>query len=360
MELGIIGLSTSGKTTIFNTLTKSNRPTSAASTGMLELFSLIVPVPDPRVDRLAELQQPDKITYAHVTYTDIAGLDKDLGKTGLSGRLRNKIAPMDALVHVVRAFESAQVPHPRGSVDPQRDLDGLDSEFLLADLITIENRIKRIDEEMAKGASGRERQALEAEKKHFQHLHAALEEGIPLRDLGLTADEKAGLSGYSLLTLKPTIILLNLGDEMAAPEELIAYDHQETTIIAIRGQLEMEISQLEPNEAEIFMEEFEIETLARERVLQASASLVGRITFFTVGKPEVRAWLLPVGATAVEAAYTIHTDLGRGFIRAEVISYEKLIQAGGLAEARHAGETHIEGKDYVVQDGDVIRIRFSV
>jgi hypothetical protein len=359
MELGIIGLPTSGKTTIFNTLTKSDRPTSAASTGMLELFSLIVPVPDPRVDRLAKLYQPQKTTYAKVTYTDIAGLDKDLGTTGLSGRLRNKIAPMDALVHIVRAFENARVPHPLGSVDPQRDLDSLDSEFLLADLITVENRLERINEEMAKGASGRERQALEAEKKHFQHLRATLEEGIPLRDLGLTTDEKADLRGYSLLTLKPTIVLLNIGDEAVAPEELVTYDHQETTIIAIRGQLEMEISQLEPEEAAIFKEEFEIETLARERVLQASASLVGRLTFFTVSEEEVRAWLLPVGATAVEAAYTIHTDLGRGFIRAEVISYDKLLQAGGLAEARHAGETHIEGKDYIVQEGDVLQIRFS-
>ncbi|MFP4396300.1 MAG: DUF933 domain-containing protein, partial [Anaerolineales bacterium] len=170
----------------------------------------------------------------------------------------------------------------------------------------------------------------------------------------------ADLRGYSLLTLKPTIILLNLGDEAATPEELITYDHQETTIIAIHGQLEMELSQLEPDEAEIFMEEFGIETLARERVLQASASLVGRITFFTGGEPEVRAWLLPTGATAVDAAYTIHTDLGRGFIRAEVVAYDKLIQAGGMTAARHAGETHIEGKDYVVQEGDVLRIRFSV
>ena len=359
MELGIIGLPTSGKTTIFNTLTKSDRPTSAASTGMLELFSLIVPVPDPRVDRLAKLYQPQKTTYAKVTYTDIAGLDKDLGTMGLSGRLRNKIAPMDALVHVVRAFENARAPHPLGNVDPQRDLDSLDSEFLLADLLTVENRLERIDEEMGKGASGRERQALEDEKQHVQRLHAALEEGIPLRDLGLTADEKADLRGYSLLTLKPTIVLLNLGDEAATPEELITYDHQETTIIAIHGQLEMELSQLEPEEAEIFMEEFGIETLARQRVLQASASLVGRLTFFTVSEEEVRAWLLPVGSNAVEAAYTIHTDLGRGFIRAEVVAYEKLIQAGGLAEARHAGETHVEGKDYIVQEGDVLQIRFS-
>ena len=360
MELGIIGLPTSGKTTIFNALTKADRPTAVASTGKLELFSLMIPVPDERVDKLSAIFHPKKTTYAQVKYTDIAGLDRDLGTAGLSGQLRNKIAPMDAFVHVVRAFENQHAPHPLGSVNPQRDLDALDEELLLADLITVENRLARIHEGLKKGARGDERKALQANEVLFQRLHRALEDGTPLRDIGLTAEEKAGLSGYSLLTLKPVLILLNVGDEPVDPTELIHYDHQNSTVLAIQGQLEMELGQLPPDEAEMFMAEFDIQTLARQRVIQASYQLVGLHSFFTVGEDEVRAWNVPIGATAVEAAGVIHTDLARGFIRAEVISYDDFMAAGSMSAARKAGHIHIEGKEYVVQDGDILHIRFSI
>lgn len=361
MELGIIGLPTSGKTTVFNALTGAHRPTSVASTGKLEVFSLVVDVPDARVDALSAIYQPRKTSYAKVTYTDIAGLDKDLGKTGLSGQLRNKITPMDAFVHVVRAFESATVPHPLDSVNPQRDVDALDTEFLLADMVTVENRLARVAERLQKGARADERRVLEKDAALFQELQQALGDGTPLRNLGLSREQCAHLSGYGLLTLKPVLVLVNIGDDDVDPATLIDYPHENSAVIALKGRLEMEISQLDPEEADLFKEEFGIETLARERVIRASYDLVNLHTFFTVGKDEVRAWNLTVGGTALDAAATVHTDLARGFIRAEVIPFDVLIARGGdMAAARKVGQVQLEGKEYIVQDGDIVHIRFSI
>ncbi|MGC9395687.1 MAG: redox-regulated ATPase YchF [Anaerolineae bacterium] len=360
MELGIIGLPSSGKTTVFNALTGANRPTAVASSGRLELYSMVVDVPDIRVDTLSKLYNPHKTTYAKVTYTDIAGLDQDLGKTGLTGELRNKIAPMDAFVHVVRAFENDLVPHLAGSIDPQRDINTLDGEFLLADMITVDNRLARIDEGLHKGARGDERKALLENQELFLRLQAALNAEIPLRDLDLTAEEVASLRGFSLLTLKPVLILLNTGDDPIDPDQAITYDHKHSMTLAMQGELEMEISQLAEDEAADFMKEFGIAELARTRVIQASYKLVGLRSFFTVSEEEVRAWNVRVDARAQEAAGVVHTDLARGFIRAEVIAYDDLIAEGTMAAARKTGKVHLEGKDYVVQDGDIIQVRFSI
>jgi GTP-binding protein YchF len=360
MELGIIGLPSSGKTTVFNALTGADRPTTVASSGRLELFSMVVDVPDVRVDTLSKLYNPRKTIYAKVTYTDIAGLDQDLGKTGLTGELRNKIAPMDAFVHVVRAFENDLVPHLSGSIDPQRDVETLDGEFLLADMLTVENRLARIDEGLHKGARGDERKALLENQELFQRLHAALDAGTPLRDLDLTEEEIDGLHGFSLLTLKPVLILLNAGDDPVDPNEVITYNHKHSKVLAMQGGLEMEISQLAEGEAAVFLEEFGITELARTRVIQASYKLVGLQSFFTVGEDEVRAWNVRVGAHAQEAAGVIHTDLAKGFIRAEVISYADHIAEGSMATARKAGKVRLEGKEYIVQDGDVMHVRFSI
>jgi len=366
MELGIIGLPSSGKTTVFNALTGADRPTTVASSGRLELFSMVVDVPDVRVDMLSALYSPRKTTYAKVTYTDIAGLDQDLGKTGLTGELRNKIAPMDAFVHVVRVFENDLVPHLAGSIDPQRDIETLEGEFLLADMLTVENRLARIDEGLHKGARGDERKALLDDRELFHRLQAALNEGTPLRDLNLTAEEISGLRGFGLLTLKPVLILLNAGEDPIEPDKTITYNHKhsmgtaQTQALAIQGKLEMELSQLAADEAADFMEEFGITELARTRVIQASYKLVGLQSFFTVSEDEVRAWNVRVGAHALEAAGVVHTDLARGFIRAEVISCADHIAEGSMAAARKAGKVHLEGKDYIVQDGDVIYVRFSI
>lgn len=360
MELGIIGLPSSGKTTVFNALTGADRPTTVASSGRLELYSMVVDVPDVRVDTLSKLYTPHKTTYAKVTYTDIAGLDQDLGKTGLTGELRNKIGPMDAFVHVVRAFENDLVPHLSGSVDPQRDVETLDSEFLLADMVTVENRLARIEEGLHKGARGDERKALLENQELFHRLQAALNAEIPLRDLDLTAEEITALHGFSLLTLKPVLVLLNAGENLIDPDKALVYNHNHSTVLAMQGKLEMEISQLDQDEAADFMEEFGITELARTRVIQASYKLVGLQSFFTVGEDEVRAWNVRVGAHAQEAAGVIHTDLARGFIRAEVISYADHIAEGSMVAARKAGKVHLEGKDYIVQDGDIIHVRFSI
>ena len=360
MQLGIIGLPTSGKTTIFNALTRADRPTAVASTGRLELFSLVVDVPDARVDVLSKLYNPRKTVYAKVTYTDIAGLDQDLGKTGLTGELRNKIAPMDAFVHVVRAFENDRVPHLAGSVDPQRDLDTLDGELMLADMLTVENRLQHIEEGLQKGARSDERKALLESQALFQRLLATLNESTPLRDLDLTTEEKASLRGFSLLTLKPVLVLLNTDEGPLDLVSTIVYAHKSTAVLALKGELEMEISQLPTDEAEEFMREFGIEELALNRVIRESYKLVGLHSFFTVGEDEVRAWNLPVGKNAQDAAGVIHTDLARGFIRAEVVAFDDLVTAGSMANARKAGKVRLEGKDYIVRDGEVVHIRFSV
>jgi hypothetical protein len=365
MELGIIGLPTSGKTTIFNALTRGDRPTMAASTGKLEIHTAVIDVPDQRLDRLEEICNPPKKTYTKVAYTDIAGLDKGIAKSGLSGELRNQIARMDAFVHVVRAFKDNRAPHPLGDVDPQRDLNILNDELLLADLIRVENRLEHIAEALEKGARGEERKALHSQQALFERLRQALESGMPLRDAGLTSEEEASVRGFSLLTLKPMLILVNIADidnqgETPNASVDIDYESQSTLIMPIQGKLEMEIAQLSPDDAEIFMEEFNIQELSLNKVIRTSYQLLNLISFFTVNEDELRAWTVQRGATALEAAGTIHTDLARGFIRAEVIAYDDLNECGSMAAARKAGKVNLEGKEYIVQDGDIIQVRFSV
>ncbi len=360
MEIGIIGLPTSGKTTIFNALTKSNRPTQAASTGKLELVSGAVNVPDDRLAKLSQVVQPIKTTHAQVVYTDIAGLDQDLAKHGLSGKLRNRIAPLEALLHVVRVFEDPRIPHVLGSVDPARDLENLDGEFLLADMVTVDNRLSNIAERLSKGVKGDERKMLEREQALFKRLDETLTAGLPLRDSDLTQEERHHLRAYSLLTLKPVLVLLNTGDDPVDPNEIVTYEYRQSRVLALQGKLEMELSQLSTEETELFMEEFGISELALNRVIQASYRLLNLQSFFTTSEKEVRAWTIPVGATAIDAAGTIHTDMAQGFVRAEVVSYQDFIRCGSLAESRREGLAHVEGKDYVVQDGDIIHIRFSL
>lgn len=362
MELGIVGLPNSSKTTIFNALTRGAAPTSSGSSGKLEFNTAVVEVPDARVDRLSEIFKPRKTTYAKVTYTDIAGLDQGVAKKGFSGELRNRMAKMDAFVHVVRAFEDASVPHPLTTVDPQRDLSILDSEMLLVDLLAIQTRIERIGEGMRRAKKGgEEHAALEAELALMTRLSDALEAGTPLRDVALSGDDLHSLRSFAFLTLKPVLVLVNTGDDRIAPEKLVTYSHRKTVVMSLQGKLEMEIAQLDAAEAAVFMEEFGIVELALDRLIRASYELVGLQSFFTVGDDEVRAWTVQHGATAVEAAAAIHTDLARGFIRADVVAYQELMSVGGsMAEARKAGKSRLEGKDYLVQDGDILHVRFAL
>lgn len=360
MRLGIIGLPNSGKTTIFNALTGLSLPAEPFSSGQLEVHTAVVNVPDARVDRLSAVFKPKKTTYATVTYTDIGGLDKGIGQGGLSGPMRNELQQVDAFVHVVRAFEDPAVPHPQETIDPIRDLETIDGEFLLVDLISVENRLARLDEERKKGkVENRQQNAIETAL--LERLHAQLEAEQPLRDVALTPEEHKSLRGYGFLTLKPVLVIFNAGDDGRDPAAGLDYAHQQTQVITLRGKLEAEIAQLDdPDDVAMFLAEYAIDRPSRERVIHLSYELLGIHSFFTYGDDEVRAWSLRKGGTAVEAAAAIHTDLARGFIRAEVIAYEDFIDAGSVNEVKARGKIRLEGKEYVVHDGDMIIIRFNI
>ncbi len=355
MRLGIIGLPASGKTTVFNALTGSDLPTGVSG-GRVEVHAAAVEVPDERVEALRARFQPRKTTHARVTYADIGGLRVGLGREGLPGELLNHLQGMDAFVHVVRAFEDPTVPHPAGEVDPKRDLAALEAEFLLHDMLVVERRLERLEELWRKG--GGDRAAMERQRSLFQRLQAHLEAERPLRTLGLTPEEVQDLAGFGLLTLRPVLVVVNLGEGQEPPA--LEPPDEAVRVVPLQAKLEIAIAQLPPEEAQAFLREYGIERPGRERVIRESYDLLGLISFFTLNEEELRAWTLRRGQTALEAAGTIHTDMARGFIRAEVLRWDELIEAGGLAEARAQGRLRVEGKDYVVQDGDVLHIRFNI
>ncbi len=363
MRIGIIGLPNSGKTTIFNVLTGGSAPTAAYSGGTFQVNTAMVDVPDGRVEALSEMYNPKKTTHARVEYADIAGLsgaeETSTGGVNLSGELINAIGNNDALLHVVRVFEDEAVAHPLENVDPARDIARLDTELSLSDLSKIENRLERLEVSLKKGKATPTFADDQKEYDILSRLKPHLEQGQPIRNFELTADEEKRLRGFQFLSQKPVMLLFNLGDEGDMPQ--IEYDHQKSTVTAVRGRLEMDIAQLEAaDDRALFMAEYGVTELSSERIIRQSYDLLGRMNFFTVGEDEVRAWEVDRGATALEAAGTIHTDLARGFIRAEVVSYEELMAAGSNAAAKSAGKVRLEGKDYIVQDGDVIVVRFNV
>lgn len=362
MQIGIIGLPNSTKTTIFNALTRSQVETAAYSTGRVETNMATVRVPDPRVDRLSAMFRPRKTTYAQVQYNDIAGLRVGIGSEGgLSGPLLNAVAQNDAFLHVVRAFEDPDVPHPLGSINPAADLAAMDFELLFSDLLIVERSLERLADRLAKKRATPERAADEALQDLLRRLKEALEQETPIRDLDMTPEEQASLRGFQFLTGKPELIVLNVGDHGSdRPGDHLIVHHRRTEIICLRGGLEMEIAQLEPDEAELFLAGYGIAEPGLHRMIRLSYRLLGLHSFFTVGEDEVRSWTIPVGATALEAAGAIHSDLARGFIRAEVVSYEDLIAAGSLDAARRQGTLRLQGRDYVVRDGDILNIRFNV
>jgi GTP-binding protein YchF len=352
MKLGIIGFPQSGKTTLFNALTRGNAPTTA-SAGRIEVHTAVVDVPDPRVDTLSAMFKPKKTIYAKVTYADIAGLDSGVAKSGISGQLLNQLSQMDGLIHVVRCFEDESVPHPSGSVDPARDIVAMDGELLLNDLIAVERKLERLVEERKKG--GTDKVLNERQTALFTRLHEILSAEKPLRGVEITPEEEKFLSGFGLLTRKPLLLLLNLGEGQAAPQV-----QNTSPQVALQGKLEMEIAQLPPDDAAVFMSEYGITELSLNRMISISYDLLDQQSFFTVGEDEVRAWTTRRKATAVEAAGEIHTDLAHGFVRAEVIGCQDLIELGGMSEAKAKGKLRLEGKEYVVKDGDIVHIRSSL
>ena len=352
MKLGIIGLPQSGKTTIYNALTRSNTPTTA-SAGRIEVHTAVVDVPDPRVTMLSGMFKPRKTIYTKVTYADIAGLEAGSAKSGISGQLLNQLNQMEGLILVVRGFTDENVMHPSGSVDPVRDVDSMLTELLLNDLIAVERKLEKLIEERKKGGTDKTINARQTEL--FEKLNKTLSDNKPLRSMEFTHDEQKELASFGLLTRKPILTVFNMGEGQPAPEAKL--DHPS---VALMGKLEMEIAQLSPEDAAVFMEEYGIKELSLNRMINLSYDLLQVQTFFTVGEDEVRAWTTKRGATAAESAAEIHTDLQRGFVRAEVVAYEDLISLGSMNEAKAKGKFRLEGKEYPVKDGDIMHVRSSI
>jgi GTP-binding protein YchF len=357
MNLGIIGLAASGKTTVFNALTGAKLQTGTlGAAGRMEVHTVMVDVPDGRLDALVPLFEPRKVTYTKVSYADISGISIGAGREGLPGPLVNELEKLDGLLLVVRAFDDPQVPHPSGLVDAWRDAEGLASELLLHDMIAVDRRLERLREERGKG--GRDRTEIDREIKLFERLAAALNEGSALRHVGLRDEERQMIAGFGLLSLIPQLIVVNLGEGQSVPERDL--EMSKDPALGLQGKLEMEIAQLPLEEQASFQQEYALEQPGRLRVTQASYQLLDLISFFTGNEEEVRAWTLPQGGTCLQAADTIHSDLARGFIRAEVINWEELVALGGLSQARAAGKLRVEGKQGPVHDGDLVYIRFNV
>jgi hypothetical protein len=357
MQLGIIGLPQSGKTTLFNALTRGDIPTGISG-GKVEVHTAVIDVPDKRIDRLTEIFQPKKVVHAKVTYADIAGLEGKSSEKGISGPLLNTLSQMDGFIHVVRAFTNPSVPHSAGGVDPHRDLSTMETDLILNDLILVERKLQRLEEERQRGGIGRDKALVQRETELFEKLQALLSDEIPLRNESFNEEEEKMLSSYGLLSRKPQLIVINQSEEQNPIDVDMPFAN--TQVICIPAKLEMDIAQLPADEAEIFLQEYGIEEPSLDRFIRLSYDLLGLISFFTAGEKEVHAWTVSQGATAQEAAGTIHSDMEKGFIRAEVVSYEDLVSLGGFAEARQHGKLRLEGKKYIVQNGDVLTIRFNI
>ena len=355
MKLGIIGLPQAGKTTLYNALTGGDKPVTM-SAGRIGVNTAVVDVPDLRVDRLAEIYKPKKTTYAKVTYADITGLEGKAASAGLSGQLVNELAAMEGFLHVVRCFEDDNVPHVAEHIDPGRDIGSMDGELLLNDLLIVERKLERLEEERSKG--GRSKEDMARERAFFERLREHLGDDQPLRSMALSTDEQKTAASYGFLTVKPVLVVLNLGEDQAEPDVSAITPYAE--VVGVRGALEMEIAQLPPEEAAVFLKEFGIEEPSLHRMIRLSYDLLGLQSFFSVGEDEVRAWTVRRGATAPEAAGIIHTDLQKGFIRAEIVPFAVLNELESFAAAREAGKLRVEGRDYIVQEGEVMHVRFNV
>jgi len=364
MEIAIVGLAASGKTTVFNTLTRGHAETGGY--GGMTVNVGVVKVPDPRLTQLTELFKPKREVPADVTYLDLPAPPPTDGATANDlpadalARLRNA----DALLHVVRAFEDPAVPHPSGGVDPWRDLEQLDLELTLADLAMAEKRLEKLQTSGRHGTPA-EREANERELAVLERIVPGLTAGRPIRDLALDDDAAKVIRGFRFLTEKPVLALLNVGEgDLASAEAQVTglrerYDHRQSMIDALSARIEMEIGELDDESAAVFREELGLAESSLDRVIRLSYRLLGLISFFTAGPDETRAWTIHDGDTAVDAAGAIHSDLARGFIRAEVVACEDLLELGSMAEAKKAGRLRSEGKTYRVRDGDVIEILFS-
>jgi hypothetical protein len=362
MQVTIVGLPGSGKTTVINALTGSHAEVGSFSGGRAAPNVGVVKVPDARLDRLAELFKPKKTVPADVTYVDVA-IPAGAAREGtIQADVLAQIRNAEALLHVARAFDTGTSDRP---ADPWRDVDDLDLEFTVADLSVVEKRLEKLRTSGRHGsASEREQNALEEEL--LARVEPHLSEGRPLRALPLTDDEERRLRGFRFLTQKPVLVLLSI-DEARLPEASALeeegrarYAQPQANVAALAGKIEAEIAQLPDEDAALFMEDLGIAEASRGRIVRLTYELLGLFSFFTAGEDECRAWTLRTGSTAVDAAGAIHSDLARGFIRAEVVTYDDLVACGSMAEARKRGLLRSEGKAYQVRDGDVIEVLFNV
>lgn len=360
MQIGFIGLQNSGKTTLFNALTKT-LPNQDAFTKQ-EISKAVVKVPDERLDKLTELFNPKKKVNATLEIVDIPGLQiSDTGKVKITSDFLNKVRNNDALIHIVRQFEDDAIPHPESNIDIKRDIDFLEIEFILSDMTMIENRLEKINKDILKSKT----EQLQRELPVFKKLQTHIEKELPLRTISLDDSEKKTLSGYQFLSMKPLIIGINFDENSKEKSVSIIKAISDGSsgnfqdIIPFFAKFEFEISQLSEEEAEIFMSDFGIAESALDRILKTSFSLLGLHAFFTVGEDECRAWTIKKGFTAQEAAGVIHTDFYDKFIRAEVVHYDDYIKYGSFNKCKEAGAWRLEGKEYVVKDGDILNIRHS-
>ena len=362
MKAAIIGIPKSGKTTIFNALTRGKAEVAAYSPTLAPNIG-VAKVSDSRLLALEGIFQPKKTVPAEVSYIDIAGSIRGFGKEGAGGELLNYLTTADALLQVVRAFQDDNVAHSEGSIDPKRDVASLDLELAMFDLAIMERRLEKLETSL-KGAKAAERESYLKEQLLLQKINAELEKDRPIRLQGLAKEELKMLTNYQFLTAKPMLVVLNIGEQQIPQtsqlEGEISSLYPQFAVVALCGKLEMELAQLSDTEAREFREAMGLGKPALDRVIGLSYSLLGLISFFTTVSSELKAWTIPDGTPAPKAAGKIHSDMERGFIRAEVIGYSDLESCGNLAEARKRGLLRTEGKNYIVQDGDVVTFLFNV
>ncbi|MDI3317955.1 MAG: redox-regulated ATPase YchF [Bacillota bacterium] len=360
MQIGIIGLPLSGKSTLFRLLT-GGRTEGARAGGRADVRVGVAQVPDPRLDFLAGLYHPKKVTPATIQLTETMGFLPGEGDRARINEFLNAVRSSDALIHVVRTFESAGLPHPRGRVDPLADVRDLDQELLLADLAVAESAAERLRQ--SKRRSEEEGATLEL----LERVQEALGAEVPVHDMGLSEEELRLLRNYAFVTARPLLLALNLAEEQWSAQEIpgrealeeYARRHGER-VVPFCAQVELEVAEMEPGDREEFMRAYGIEETGIERIAKAAYASLGLISFLTAGEDEVRAWPVPAGTTARRAAGKIHSDLERGFIRAEVVAFDDLARLGSMKAVREAGLLRLEGKEYVVRDGDILNIRFNV
>jgi len=361
MKTAIIGLANSGKTTIFNALTGLNLEVTSYPTLAADPHTGMVKVPDARLVRLTGIFRPKKTTHATVEYIDYLGLTK--GDMEQNRKVFDFIKDADAIVHVVRGFADETVAHPLGSVNPLRDAETVALEMIYGDLELVEKRLSRMEEGAKRG-----KKPDEAEQKLLLKLKAALENETPLRDVDFSEEEQKIMRSLQFMSLKPHLVVLNVDEgevnsdrTRAVTTELQGiFTGRGVSVLSLCGKIEMEIAQLPPDEAHLFLEDLGIAEPALNKLIHLSYELLGLLSFLTAGEDEVRAWTIRKGTLAQQAAGKIHSDIERGFIRAEVVAYDDFITHGGLAAARDKGLVRLEGKTYVVKDGDIINFRFNV